>query len=105
MRAAVMRIGDARNQVLSTRVAAADDATCPRRPPRFQSQGRHSPYARRRSAATSRRGNHLMVLLHARRMLGNVLTEDDLRDAERIRRDRVSLSTVTTPPRNSAPTT
>jgi len=34
------------------------------------------------------KGAHRIVLLYARHMLGNVVTEDDLTDAEGIRRDR-----------------
>lgn len=90
MRAAAMRIGDAQNHVRSARVLAADD-------PSLAIAACHDAIRKAVTAymlATGLRprageGAHRIVLLYARHVLGNVITEDDLTDAEGIRRDRI----------------
>lgn len=89
MHAAGMRIGDARNHVRSARVLAADD-------PALAIAACHDAIRKAVTAymlATGLRprageGAHRIVLLYARHVLGNVVTEDDLTDAEGIRRDQ-----------------
>jgi hypothetical protein len=89
MRAAGMRIGDGRNHVRSARLLAVDD-------PALTIAACHNAIRKPVTAymlASGLRprageGAHRIVLLHARHVLGNVVTEDDLTDAEGIRRDR-----------------
>lgn len=89
MPASGTRVGDARNHVRSARALAVDD-------PALAIAACHDAIRKAVTAymlATGLRprageGAHRIVLVYARHVLGYVITEDDLTEAEGIRRDR-----------------